>query len=277
LYPTAVFPPPLEAAFAEPPASQSPPPATTEAERQRRADEAEYAQRQRDAERQALLRADIPALERELAEWTRERARLMRHEESPPAAWLADPWGELSQAQRAATAAGQALDALEAAYADWRQVHKRGLLLLAGLPGSPRREVPAWEQQLAEARATLEQAQAALAVAQQGYEERLPAAEREARQMAEDGRRQWAALQGRIEERAGLIQRAKAVQEAERERRKAEARARAEAERPQREAEQRKIQEPERPLAEPPAPKQEPPKWAIPVQRPKPRYPAPGG
>jgi hypothetical protein len=28
---------------------------------------------------------------------------------------------------------------------------------------------------------------------------------------------------------------------------------------------------------EPPAPKQEPPKWAIPAPRPKPRYPAPGG
>ena len=119
--------------------------------------------------------------------------------------------------------------------------------------------------------------QAALAVAQKGYEARLPAAEREARQMAEDQRRQWAALQGRIEEGNALIQRAKAVQAAERERLNTEACARAEAERQQREAEQRKIQEPERPLAEPPAPKQEPPKWAIPVQRPKPRYPAPGG
>jgi septal ring factor EnvC (AmiA/AmiB activator) len=83
--------------------------------------------------------------------------------------------------------------------------------------------------------------------------------------MAEDGRRQWAALQGRIEARAGLIQRAKAVQAAERERREAEAHTRAEAERQQREAEQRKIQEPERPLAESPMPKQEPPKWPIPV------------
>jgi len=95
--------------------------------------------------------------------------------------------------------------------------------------------------------------------------------------LAEDGRRQSAALQGRIEARAGLIQRAKAAQEAERERREAEARARAEAERRQREAEQRKTAEPERPPAAPPVSKQEPPKWAIPTQRPKPRYPAPGG
>jgi hypothetical protein len=219
------------------------------------------------------LSADIPALERELSEWTRRREWLARHE-PPPASWLADRWGELARAQRAATAAGQALDALKAAYADWRQVHKLGLLLLAGLPGSRRREVPAWEQRIAEARATLEQAQAALAVAQQAYDARLPAAEREARQMAEDGRRQSAALQGRIEERAGLIQRAKAAQAAERERREAEARSRAEAERRQREAEQRKTQEPERPS---PAPKQEPPKFAIPAPRPKPRYPAPGG
>ena len=101
------------------------------------------------------------------------------------------------------------------------------MLLLAGLPGSRRREVPAWEQRIAAARATLEQAQGALAVAQEAYNARLPAAEREARQMAEDGRRQLAALQGRIEERAGLIQRAKAAQEAERERLNAEARTRA--------------------------------------------------
>jgi hypothetical protein len=276
LYPTAVFPSPLEAAFADPPASQSPPPEITGAERQRRADEAEQAQRRREAERQALLRADIPALEREWSEWTRHREWLARHE-SPPASWLADQWGELARAQRAATAAGQALDALEAAYANWRQVHKLGLLLLAGLPGSKRREVPAWEQRITEARTTLEQAQAALVVAQQAYNARLPAAEREARQMTEDGRRQSAALQRRIEARAGLIQRAKAAQEAERERREAEARARAEAEPRQREVEQRKIQEPERPPAELPAPKQEPPKLAIPVQRPKPRYPAPGG
>ena len=274
LYRTEVFPPPLEAAFAEPPPARPPsPPETTEAERQRRADEAEHAQRRRDAERQALLRADIPALERELAEWTRHQAWLARHE-PPPASWLADKWGELAQAKRAATAAAQALDALESAYADWRQVHKLGLLLLAGLPGSRRREVPAWEQRITEARTTLEHAQAALAVAQEAYNARLPAAEREARQMAEDGRRQLAALQGRIEEQAGLIQRAKAAQEAERERREAEAHARAEAERRQREAEQRKTPEPERP---PPAPKQEPPKFAIPAPRPKPRYPAPGG
>ncbi len=243
---------------AEPPAA--------EAERQRRADKAEHAQRRRDAERRALLRADIPALERELSEWTNHREWLARHE-SPPASWLADRWGELARAQRAATAAEQALDALEAAYADWRQVHKLGLLLMAGLPGSKRREVPAWEQRITEARTTLEQAQAALAVAQEAYDARLPAAEREAQQLAEDGRRQSAALQGQIEERAGLIQRAKAAQEAERERREAEARARAEAERRQREAEQRKTQEPERPS---PAPKQEPPKFAIPAPQPKP-------
>ena len=239
-----------------------------ETERQRRADEAEQAQRQRDAERQVLLRADIPALEREWSEWTRYRERLARHEPQP-AAWLADQWGEREQAQRATTAAEQALDALEAAYADWRQVHKLGLLLMAGLPGSRRREVPAWEQRIAAARATLEHAQAALAVAQEAYNARLPAAEREARQLAEDGRRQSAALQRWIEARAGLIQRAKAAQEAERERLNAEARARAEVERQQREAEQGKIQEPECP---PPAPKQEPPKLAIPAPRPKPRY-----
>ncbi|MEI2805529.1 MAG: MobQ family relaxase [Albidovulum sp.] len=273
LYRTAALPSSEDEAFAEPPASQSPPPEITGAERQRRADEAEHAQRQRDAEREALLRADIPALERELSEWTRHQEWLARHE-PPPATWLADKWGELARAQRAATATGQALDALEAAYADWRQVHKLGLLLMAGLPGSRRREVPAWEQRLAAARTTLEQAQAALAVAQEAYNARLPAAEREARQMTEDGRRQSAALQRRIEERAGLIQRAKAAQEAERERREAEARARAEAERRQREAEQRKTPEPERPS---PAPKQEPPKFAIPAPQPKPRYPAPGG
>ena len=105
----------------------------------------------------------------------------------------------------------------------------------------------------------------------------MPAAEREARQLAEDRQRQWAALQGRIEERAGLIQRAKAAQEADRERLNAEARARVEAERRQREVEQRQTQEPEHPPAEPPVPKQEPPKFAIPTPRPKPRYPAPGG
>ena len=276
LYPTAVLPSPLKTELAEPPPAHPPsPPEITEAERQRRADEAEPAQRRQEAERQALLRADIPALEREFSEWTRHREWLARHE-PPPATWLADKWGELARAQRVATAAAQALDALEAAYADWRQVHKLGLLLLAGLPGSRRREVPAWEQRITAARATLDQTQAALAVAQEAYDARLPAAEREARLLAEDGRRQWAALQGRIEERADLIQRAKAAQEAERERLNAEARARAEAERRQREAEQRKTSEPERPPAAPPVPKQEPPKWAIPAPRPKPRYPAPG-
>ena len=273
LYRTAVLPPSEDEAFADPPPTRPlPPPEITEAERQRRADEAELARCQRETERQALLRADIPALERELSEWTRDREWLMRHE-PPPAVWLADKWGERSRAKRTATAAEQALNALESAYADWRQVHKLGLLLMAGFPGSKRRVEAAWEQRVTEARARLEQAQAALAVAQQAYDARLPAAEREARQRAEDGRRQLAALQGRIEARAGLIQRAKVAQE----RLNAEARAPAEAERLQREVEQRKTQEPERPPAGPPAPKQEPPKLAIPAQRPKPRYPAPGG
>ncbi|MCC9003872.1 MAG: MobA/MobL family protein, partial [Candidatus Competibacter sp.] len=246
LYRTAVLPPSEDEAFAEPPLARPPsPPETTEAERQRRADEAESTRRQREAERRALLRADIPALEREWSEWTRHQEWLARHEPSP-AAWLADKWGELAQAKRAATAAGQALDALEMAYADWRKAHRLALLLPTYIPGSPRREVPAWEQRITEARITLEHAQAALTVAREAYDARLPAAEREARQMAEDQRRQLAALQGRIEERAGLIQRAKAAQEAERERLNAEARARAEAERLQRETEQRKIQEPER-------------------------------
>ncbi len=274
LYRTAVFPSPLTAELAEPPPARPPPrPEAAEAERQRLADEAEPARRQREAERQALLSADIPALERELSEWTRRREWLARHE-PPPAAWLADRWGELARAQRAATAAEQALDALEAAHADWRKAHRLALLLPTHVPGSKRREEIAWAQRVTEARSAVEQAKAALAVAQEGYEARLPAAEREARQMAEDQRQQSAALQGRIEERAGLIQRAKAAQDAERERREAEARARAEAERRQREAEQRKTQEPERPS---PAPKQEPPKFAIPAPQPKPRYPAPGG
>ena len=264
-YRTAVLPPSEDEAFAEPPPAHSPPtPETTEEERQR------------EAGRQALLRADIPALERELLEWTRHQEWLARHE-SPPAVWLADQWGERSRVQRAATAAEQALDALEMAYADWRKAHRLALWLPPPIPGSQRRAEAAWEQRVTEARSAVEQAQAALAVAQKGYEARLPAAEREARQMAEDGRRQLAALQGRIDTRSDLIQRAKAAQEAERERREAEAHAPAEVERLQREAEQRKTQEPERPPAEPPAPKQEPPKWAIPVQRPKPRYPAPGG
>ncbi len=277
LYRTAVLPPSEDEAFAEPPpARPPPPPETTEAERQRRADEVEPAQRRRETERQALLCADIPALERELSEWTRRREWLVRHE-SPPASWLADPWGELARAQRAATAAERALDTLEAAHANWRKAYRLALMLPAHVPGSKRREVPAWEQRITEARATLEQAQAALVVAQEAYNARLPAAEREARQLAEDGRRQLAALQRRIEERAGLIQRAKAAQAAERERLNAEARARAEVERRQREVKQRKTQESDRPLAEPPAPEQEPPKFAIPAPRPKPRYPAPGG
>ncbi len=274
-YRTAVLPPSEDEAFAEPPPARPlPPPEITEAERQRRADEAELARRQRETERQALLRADIPALERELSEWTRDREWLARHEH-PSAAWLADRWGERSRVQRATTAAEQALDALEMAYADWRKAHRLALWLPTPIPGSPRRAEAAWEQRVTEARVTLEQAQAALAVAQQAYDARLPAAEREARQMAEDGRRQLAALQGRIDARGDLIQRAKAAQEVERERR--EAAARAEVERRQREVEQRKTQESDRPPAEPPAPKQEPPKLAIPAPRPKPKYPAPGG
>ncbi|HMQ13644.1 MAG TPA: MobQ family relaxase [Candidatus Competibacter phosphatis] len=229
-----------------------------------------------EAERRILLSADIPALERERLEWTREHERLARHE-PPPATWLADKWGELSRAQRTATAAGQALDELETAYADWRKVHKLGLLLIAGLPGSKRREVPVWEQKLAEARTVLEQAQATLAVAREAYDVRLPAAECEARQMVDEQRQQIAALQRRIDERGDFIQRAKVAQEAERERREAEARAQVEGERQQRDVEQRKPQEPERPSAEPPASKQEPPKFAIPAPRPKPNYPSPGG
>ena len=277
LYPTEVFPPPLEAAFANPPpARPPPPPETAEAERQRLADGAEPAQRRGEAERQALLSADISVLERELSEWIAHRERLMR-DEPPPAAWLADRWGELARAKRATTAAGQALDALEATHADWRKAHWLALLLPTHVPGSQRRAEADWAQRVTEARATLEQAMAALTVSQDNYNARLPAAEREARQMAEDGRRQLAALQGRIDERNDLIQRAKVAQAAERERLDAEARTRAEAERRRREAEQRKTQEPERPPAEPPAPKQEPPKFAIPAPRPKPRYPAPGG
>ena len=226
-----------------------------------------------EAAQQTLWSADIPALERELSEWTREREWLARHP-PPLATWLADQWSELSRSHRAATAAKQALDGLEAAYADWRKAHKLGLLLIAGLPGSKRREVPAWEQKLAEARATLDHAQVALAVAQQVYDVRLPAAEREAQQLAEE-QQQLAALQERIDARGDLIQRAKAAQDAEWKRREAEARA--EVERRQREVEQRKTPEPDRPPAEPLALKQEPPKFAIPAPRPKPRYPAPGG
>ena len=300
LYPTEVFPPPLEAAFAEPPASQSPPPEITGAEWQRRADEAEQAQRQRDAERQALLSVDIVALERELSEWTHHRAWLARHE-FPPAMWLADQWGELARAKREATAAEQALDELEAAYADWRKVHKLGLLLMAGLPGSQRREVPAWEQRLIEARTALDVAQHALAVAQQGFDERLPAAEREARQMADEQRRQLAVLQRRIEERGDLLQRAKAAREAERERREAEARAQAEAERPppslvtiqSLSAETARLAKgevfptslneagaesaPAGPPLQPESPPSPETPRSVPVPRPKPKYPAPGG
>ena len=277
LYPTAVFTSPPEAAFVEPaPAHPPSPPEAAEAERQRRADEAEHAQRQREAERQALLNVNISAVERQLAEWTQQQARIARHE-SPSATWLADQWGELARAQRAATAAEQALDALEAAHADWRKAHRLALMLPAHVPGSKRREVPAREQRITEAKATLEQARTTLAAAQKAHEARRPAAEREAQRLAEEQRQRSTALQRWIEEGNVLLQRAKAAQAAERERREAEARTQAEAERRQREAEQRKPQESDRPPAEPPAPKQEPPKFAIPAPRPKPRYPAPGG
>ena len=242
----------------------------------------------------------MSALERELSEWTDHRAWLARHE-FPPATWLADKWGELARAKREATAARQALDELETAYADWRQVHKLGLLLMAGLPGSKRREVPAWEQRLTEARAALDHARNALAVAQQGFDERLPAAECEARQMADEQRRQLVALQRRIEEHGDLIQRAKAAQEAERERREAEARAQVAAERPppppvtiqSLRAETARLARggvfptpldeagaepaPSGPPLQPEPPRSpETPRY-VPAPRPKPKYPAPGG
>ncbi|MBP9912785.1 MAG: MobA/MobL family protein [Opitutaceae bacterium] len=301
LYPTEVFPLPLEAGLADPPSSQSPQPeASAEAERRRRADAAARAQRQRDAERQALLSMDLPALERERSEWTGHRAWLARHE-PPPATWLADQWGELARAKRAATAARQAFDELETAYADWRNAHRLALLLSAYLPGSQRRAASAWEQRLTEARAELDHARNALAVAQQGFDERLPAAEREARQMADEQRQQLAALQRRIEERGDLIQRAKVAQEAERERREAEARAQAEVERPppppvtiqSLRAETVRLARggvfpapldeagaesaPSGPPLQPEPPRSpETPRY-VPVPRPKPKYPAPGG
>ena len=230
-YPTAIFPQPVDGAFEALTLNSLPlPPEPDATARRRLAEETEQARHQRDAERQALLSADIVALERELSEWTDHRAWLARHE-FPPAIWLADKWGELARTKREATAAEQALDELEAAYADWRKVHKLGLLLMAGLPGSKRREVPAWEQRLTEAQTALDVTQHALTVAQQGFDERLPAAEREARQLADEQRQQLAALQRRIEERGDLLQRAKAAQAAERERREAEARAQTAAER----------------------------------------------
>ncbi len=302
LYPTEVFPLPLEAGLADPPlSSQSPQPEeSAEAEQRRRADAAARVQRQRDAERQALLSMDLPALERERLEWTGHRAWLARHE-PPPATWLADPWGELARAKRAAATARQAFDELETAYADWRNAHRLALLLSAYLPGSQRREVPAWEQRLTEAQTALDVAQHALAVAQQGFDERLSAAEREARQMVDEQRQQLAALQRQIEERGDLIQRAKAAQEAARERREAEARAQAEAKRPPPQpvtiqslkAETARLAKGEvfpAPLDEAgaesapfgPSLQPEPPRSPetpryVPVPRPKPKYPAPGG
>ncbi len=302
LYPTEVFPLPLEAGLADPPlSSQSPQPEEfAEAERRRRADAAALAQRQRDAERQALLSMDLPALERERLEWIGHRAWLARHE-LPPATWLADKWGELARAKRVATAARQAFDELETAYADWRNAHRLALLLSAYLPGSQRRAASAWEQRLTEARAALDHARNALAVAQQGFDERLPAAEREARQMADEQRQQMAALQRRIEDRGDLIQRAKVAQEAERERREAEARAQAEVERPppppvtiqSLRAETARLAKgevfpaplnevgaesaPSGPPLQPEPPRSpETPRY-VPVPRPKPKYPAPGG
>ena len=277
LYPTEAFPPPLEAAFANPPpARPSPTPQTAETERRRLAEESEQTLRRREADRQALLSVDIPAVERHVAEWTLQRAWVTQHA-PPPATELADRWGELARARREATDAEQALDALETAHADWRRTHRLGLMLLAHVPGSKRREGTARERRIAEAKAALEQARTTLEAAQKAHEARRPAAEREARQLIEEHRQQTAALQRWIEEGRALIQRAKAAQDAERARREAEARTRAEAEHRQREAEQQKPQEPGRPPAEPPAPKQEPPKFAIPAPQPKPRYPAPGG
>ena len=300
-YPTAVFPQPVDGAFEALTLNSLPlPPESDATARRRLAEETERARYQRDAERQALLSANIDALERELSEWTHHRAWLAGHE-FPSATWLADKWGDLARAKREVTAAEQALDELEAAYADWRKVHKLGLLLMAGLPGSKRREIPAWEQRLIEVQTTLDVAQHALAVAQQGFEERLPAAEHEARQMVDAQRRQLAALQRRIEERGDLIQRAKAVQAAERERREAEARAQAATERPspppvtiqslkaetarlakgevvpvslgEADAESAPFGPPFQP--EPPRSPETP--RSVPVPRPKPKYPAPGG
>jgi len=294
-YPTAVFPQPVDGTFEAPTLNSLPlPPEPDATARRRLAEETEQARHQRDAERQALLSADVVGLERELAEWTQQQAWLARHA-PPPATWLADKWGELARAKREATAAEQALDELEAAYADWRQVHKLGLLLMAGLPGSKRREVPAWEQRLTEAQTTLDVAQHALTVAQQGFEERLPAAEHEARQMVDAQRRQLAALQRQIEERSDLIQRAKAVQAAERERREAEARAQAEVEHPlsppvtiqslkaetarlaKGEVFSAPLDEADAESAPPDPPLQPAPPRFVPVPRPKPKYPAPGG
>ena len=248
--------------------------ARAQAERQRQ--EAAEAERQRLDEQRALLQVNIPGLERELAEWIQQRQGLVLRE-LPPAAWLADKWGELKRAKQAEATARQALDALEAAYADWCKTHRLGLMLSPYIPGSKRREKDTLEQRLTEARTILKQAESALAVAQKAYEARLPAAECEAQQLAEERQQQLAIRQKWITQAHTLLQQARTAQNADQERREAEIRAQMEAERRQWEAEQRKTQEPECPLAEPTAPKQESPKSAIPALQPKPRYPAPGG
>ncbi len=248
--------------------------ARAQAERQRQ--EAAEAERQRLDEQQTLLQVNIPGLEHQLAEWMQQRQGLAQNE-PPPAAWLADKWGELKRAKQAEATARQALDALEAAYADWCKTHRLGLMLSPYIPGSKRREKDTLEQRLTEARTILKQAESALAVARKAYEARLPAAECEAQQLAEERQQQLAIRQKWITQAHTLLQQARTAQNADQERREAEIRAQTEAKRRQREAEQRKTQEPERPLAEPTAPKQEPPKSAISTLQSKPRYPAPGG
>ncbi len=251
--------------------------ARAQAERQRQeVAEAAEAERQRLAEQQALLQVNIPGLERELAEWIQQRQELVLREPLP-AAWLADKWGELKRAKQAEATARQALDTLEVAYADWCKTHRLGLMLSPYIPGSKRREKDIFEQGLTEARTTLKQAESALAVARKAYEARLPAAECEAQQLAEERQQQLAIRQKWITQASILLQQARAAQNTDQERQEAEIRAQTEAERRRREAEQRRTQEPERPLAEPTAPKQEPLKPAIPALQPKPRYPAPGG
>ena len=249
--------------------------AFTQAERQRQ--EAAEAERQRLDEQQALLQVNIPSLERELAEWIQQRQELVLRE-LPPATWLADKWGELKRVKQAEATARQALDALEVAYADWCKTHRLGLMLSPYVPGSKRREKDIFEQRLIEARTTLKQAESALAVARKAYEARLPTAECEAQQLAEERQQQLAIRQKWITQASTLLQQARTAQNIDQERLEAEIRAQTTAERQQREAEQRKAQEPERPPTKPTAPKQELPESAIPaLQPPKPRYPTPGG
>ena len=249
--------------------------AFTQAERQRQ--EAAEAERQRLDEQQALLQVNIPSLERELAEWIQQRQELVLRE-LPPATWLADKWGELKRVKQAEATARQALDALEVAYADWCKTHRLGLMLSPYVPGSKRREKDIFEQRLIEARTTLKQAESALAVARKAYEARLPTAECEAQQLAEERQQQLAIRQKWITQASTLLQQARTAQNIDQERLEAEIRAQTAAECRQREAEQRKAQEPERLPAKPTAPKQELPESAIPaLQPPKPRYPTPGG